>query len=98
MKHIKAAAKVSKAAKLKALAGSGGSGSGALPSAPPMAAPSNSRAMEPPPPPMAGGKALGVKCGGAVKKRASGGSVQMTAGAGTGEGRLQKTASAKRHG
>jgi hypothetical protein len=33
---------------------------------------------------------------GAMPGRAAGGSVKMTAGAGTGEGRLQKTASAKR--
>jgi hypothetical protein len=105
MKHIKAAAKVSKAARLKAMAGSGGSGSGALPPAPPTGVPSASRKMGPPDPSgvgaiPGGGNALpapmGVKRGGAVKKRAAGGVVKMTAGAGTGEGRLQKTAGAKR--
>ena len=45
-----------------------------------------------------GAMPMGAKCGGAVKKRADGGAVKFTAGAGSGEGRLQKTESAKRKG
>ena len=44
------------------------------------------------------GAPMQAKRGGAVKKRADGGAVKMTAGAGSGEGRLQKTAIQKRKG
>lgn len=100
MKRIRAAAKVSQSARLKAL---GGGNANPMPMAEPQV---NSRSPAAPSVMPLGGGAQssggsgmpmpmqGVKRGGAVKKRANGGGV-TTAGAGGGLGRLQKIGNVK---
>jgi hypothetical protein len=68
----------------------GGDTQAALGSGTPSPVPARPPVSEGIPVRMAASNPMGAKKGGAVKKRANGGNVKMTAGAGTGEGRLEK--------